>query len=125
MEDKEVYREIAGHELDEIEHTGAKHIGNGKFESNKLLSYKVDKLVWEAAHGGFSWLSVVHNGGCIANMVARAQVEAATSKPRFPPWHIFNDHKYLMNENPKVAKTAVTDEKSGEVATSNKRQRIE
>jgi hypothetical protein len=38
MEDKEVYREIAGHELDKIEHTNAKHIGNGKFESNKLLS---------------------------------------------------------------------------------------
>lgn len=79
---------------------GVTSIGNGKLDrSNKLAAYIIDLMVWEGIRGGFHWLTVVHKGGCVANILARAQVDAAKkSAPRFPPWHVFNRHKYLMDE---------------------------
>ncbi|CZT03795.1 uncharacterized protein RAG0_10438 [Rhynchosporium agropyri] len=79
-----------------MEKIGVVHKGDGEFEPHKLMSYMIDRLIWDATNGGYAYLNVVHRGGCVANMVARAQVDAATKpKLRFAPWHVFNRHKYL------------------------------
>ncbi|CZT00582.1 uncharacterized protein RCO7_03018 [Rhynchosporium graminicola] len=79
-----------------MEKIGVVHKGDGEFEPHKLMSYMIDRLIWDATNGGYAYLNVVRRGGCVANMVARAQVDAATKpKLRFAPWHVFNRHKYL------------------------------
>ncbi|KAL2061888.1 hypothetical protein VTL71DRAFT_7266 [Oculimacula yallundae] len=88
-----------------MEKLGVVHKADGKFQTHKLMSYMIDRLTWDAMNGGFTYLKVVHRGGCVANMVARAQVDAAKKpKPAFAPWHIFNRHKYLMSEDLETSK---------------------
>ncbi|KAH7313175.1 hypothetical protein BKA65DRAFT_484360 [Rhexocercosporidium sp. MPI-PUGE-AT-0058] len=104
-----------------LEKIGVVHKVNGELEPHKLMSYMVDRLTWDALNGGFSYLRVVHRGHCTANMVARAQVDAAKKpKPRFAPWHVFNRHRYLMNEDLKADKKRLPEGSD----KSKKKQRV-
>ncbi|EKD19620.1 uncharacterized protein L3040_002037 [Drepanopeziza brunnea f. sp. 'multigermtubi'] len=100
----EIFAILADEDLDAISslrEVGFRCMENAAFEPHKLLSYMLDKLVWEAAHGGYSWLKYVYRGGCLANVVARAQVDALKNPAaRFAPWHISNQHRYLLSEVP-------------------------
>ncbi|KUJ17061.1 uncharacterized protein LY89DRAFT_734052 [Mollisia scopiformis] len=73
----------------------------GDLNKYKLATYILDSLVWDTFAGGTLWLNMVKDGGFLAEIVATAHFEAAKKPaPRFPPWHIFNRHKYLLNEDP-------------------------
>ena len=96
------------------------------FSDNKLLSYIIDKLVWDALHGGSTWLGVVHRGTCIANMVAKACFDAAKKpRPRFPPWHIFSHGKYLLYVDPVTFKAIENQDSTVTAEKSKKRKRVE
>ncbi|KAI9054886.1 hypothetical protein LZ554_002030 [Drepanopeziza brunnea f. sp. 'monogermtubi'] len=100
----EIFAIIADDDLEgfsSLREIGFRCMENAAFEPHKLLSYILDKLVWEAAQGGYSWLKYIHGGGCLANVVARAQVDALKNPAaRFAPWHISNQHTYLLSEVP-------------------------
>lgn len=119
--------EIATEHLGALDRIGVKHKLNGTFYKNKLLSYIIDKLIWDAMQGGFTWLNVVHEGTCLASMVARACFDAAKKPrpPKFAPWHIFNQHKYLLNVNPVPFKAMENQDGTVMAEKSNKRKRAE
>lgn len=101
---------IAEDGADMMARIGTIHKGDGEFEAHKLMSYMVDRLIWDALNGGYTYLNVVHRGNCTANMVARAHVDAAKKpNPRFAPWHVFNRHRYLMSEEFKAENKRVKD----------------
>jgi hypothetical protein len=121
------FGDIASEDLGALDRIGAKHKLNGTFYKNKLLSYIIDKLVWDAMHGGFTWLNVVHRGTCLANMVARACFDAAKKPrpPKFAPWHIFNQHKYLLNIDSVLFKAMENQDGIVTAEKSNKRKRAD
>jgi hypothetical protein len=127
LETSEIFGNIASEHLGALDGIGAKHKLNGTFYKNKLLSYIIDKLVWDAMHGGFTWLNVVHRGTCLANMVARACFDAAKKPrpPKFAPWHIFNQHKYLLNVDHVPFKAMENQESTATGEKSKKRKRVE
>ncbi|KAG4436287.1 hypothetical protein IFR05_008227 [Cadophora sp. M221] len=95
--------EIADDCAELLERIGVIQKANGEFEPHKLMSYMVDRLIWDAFNGGYTYLTAIHGGNCTACIVARAQVDAAKKpKPRFAPWHVFNRHKYLISEDLKA-----------------------
>jgi len=69
--------------------------------SEKLISYIVDRYIWESEMGGKAWLDVVDRGGIWAQIVAQAKVEAAKRKlpPRYPPWNVNNLVNYLLDDS--------------------------
>jgi len=86
------------------------------------MSYMVDRLIWDALDGGFAYLKVIHRGNCTANMVARAHIDAAKMpKPRFAPWHFFNRHRYILNEESKADKKRLKNVDGREMS---KKQRV-
>jgi hypothetical protein len=127
LEASEIFGDIAFEHLDALDRIGAKHKLNGTFHKNNLLSYIIDKLVWDAMHGGFTWLDVVYRGTCLANMVARACFDAAKKPrpPKFAPWHIFNQHKYLLNVDPAPFKAGERQDGTATAEKSKKRKRAE
>jgi hypothetical protein len=124
MKKSEMFSFIASKHLSYLDGIGAKHKANGTFHDNKLLSYIIDKLVWDAMKGGFTWLNVVHKGTCLANIVARACFDAAKKPrpPKFAPWHIFNHQKYLLNVEP-VPVELIENQGDPAIAEGSKRKR--
>ncbi|PVH85904.1 hypothetical protein DL98DRAFT_526937 [Cadophora sp. DSE1049] len=105
-----------------LEKIGTVHKGDGEFETHKLMSYMIDRLIWDALNGCFAYLKVVHRGNCTANMVARAHIDAAKKpKPRFAPWHVFNRHRYLVSEEFKADKKRL---KVADGREKSKKQRV-
>jgi hypothetical protein len=82
-------KEIGAGEANRDQHTRDVHAAlNGIFQGPKVFTYALDKLVWEALHGGTAYLTLVLNGGLLANIVAHAIVRGALRRPtpQFPPW---------------------------------------
>lgn len=69
-----ILRSIAADSAYLMENIGVIHKAEGEFHPHKLISYMMDRLVWDALNGGYQYLTIIHGGNCIANMVARAQV---------------------------------------------------
>lgn len=117
-----VLSDIADDGANILEKIGTVHKGDGEFASHKVMSYMVDRLIWDALNGGFAYLKVIHRGNCTANMVARAHIDAAKKpKPRFAPWYVSNRHRYLLNEEVRADKKRP---KNADGREKSKKQRV-
>ena len=94
---KKIKSEEKNHEQFQLDKRAAL---SGKFRGPEFFTYLLDKLVWCTLQGSRSYLTVVHNGGYLATIVANAIVLALRKPaPEFPPWHKSHHQKYLVNEH--------------------------